>query len=305
MAVPTISRPVVDFEAPVRMTEPGPINPTRIRIGAVNYLNSKPLIEGLREDLAEVAPGSELFLDYPSRLADDLEAEHLDVALVPSIECLRDPGYEVVTDACVAAHGPVLSVKLYSRVPISEIASLSLDEGSRTSAALARVLLAERFGLHPRLEPLPLGRSVDASSADAILLIGDRAMHPLQETFVETWDLGDIWNQWTGLPFVFALWATRPGTPLGRVEEALVAARDRGLERLDLIAEREAVELGIPSTEAAGYLHDNLHFHLGHAERHGLELFHRLAVAQGLASESSDVIFRDNIPTDPPLVHRT
>ena len=253
------------------MTESGPSNPSRIRIGAVNYLNSKPLIEGLGEDLDSVAPGSELFLDYPSRLADDLEAKRLDVALVPSIECLRDPGYEVVTDACVATHGPVLSVKLYSRVPISEITSLAL-----------------------------------ASSADAILLIGDRAMHTLRETFVDTWDLGEIWSEWTGLPFVFALWATRPGTTLGRVEEALVSARDRGIQRLDLIADREASELGIPATDAAGYLHNNLHFHLGHAERHGLELFHRLAVAQGLASESTDVMFRDHnvVSVSPPLLHR-
>ena len=307
MPISAVPQPVLESETPVRMTEPGSINPNHIRIGAVNYLNSKPLIEGLGADLESVSPGSELFLDYPSRLADDLEAGHLDVALVPSIECLRDPGYEVVTDACVATHGPVLSVKLYSRVPMPEITSLALDEGSRTSATLARVLLAEKFGLHPGLEPLPLGCSVDASSADAILLIGDRAMHPLRETFFDTWDLGDIWSEWTGLPFVFALWATRPGTSLGRVEEALVSARDRGVQRLDLIAEREAADLGIPATEAAGYLHNNLHFHLGHAERHGLELFHRLAVAQGLASESSDVIFRDRdvVPVTPPLLHRT
>ena len=306
MPIPAVPRPVLESETPVRMTESGPSNPSRIRIGAVNYLNSKPLIEGLGEDLDSVAPGSEFFLDYPSRLADDLEAKRLDVALVPSIECLRDPGYEVVTDACVATHGPVLSVKLYSRVPISEITSLALDEGSRTSAALARVLLAEKFGLHPSLEPLPLGCSVDASSADAILLIGDRAMHTLRETFIDTWDLGEIWSEWTGLPFVFALWATRPGTPLGRVEEALVSARDRGIQRLDLIADREAPELGIPATDAAGYLHNNLHFHLGHAERHGLELFHRLAVAQGLASESIDVMFRDHnvVSVSPPLLHR-
>ena len=287
------------------MSELGSTEPNRIRIGAVNYLNSKPLIEGLRDDLSRLAPDAELVLDFPSRLADDLEAGRLDVALVPSIECLRDPDYEVVTDACVATHGPVLSVKLYSRVPVSEIATLALDEGSRTSAALARVLLAEQYGLHPELEPLPLGRSVDATAADAVLLIGDRAMHPLAETFVETWDLGEAWSRWTGLPFVFALWATRRGVRLGRVEEALVTARNRGLERLDQIAEREAVELGIPTSEAAAYLHNNLHFHLGPAERHGIELFQRLAVAQGLASETVDLVFRDAALASRPLVHRS
>ena len=304
MAVPAAFPTSVAVEAPGRMNQMGSTVPGPIRIGAVNYLNSKPLIEGLADDLRRVAPGADLVLDFPSRLADDLGTGHLDVALVPSIECLRDPDYEVVTDACVATQGPVLSVKLYSRVPISQISTLALDEGSRTSATLARVLLAERFGLHPELEPLPLGKTVDASKADAVLLIGDRAMHPLDETFVETWDLGDVWSHWTGLPFVFALWATRRGTTLGEVEGALTAARDRGLEQLNQIAERESLELGISRDAACAYLHDNLHFHLGSAERHGMELFQRLAIAQGLAPEDVDLVFRSAAPIEQSLLHR-
>ena len=84
-----------------------------IRIGAVSYLNSKPLIEGL----AELAPEADLTLDYPSRLADDLGAGRLDVALIPSVEAFSDPEYEIVSDACVASRGPVLSVKVYFRRP--------------------------------------------------------------------------------------------------------------------------------------------------------------------------------------------
>src|SRR5882672_3351707 len=125
------------------------------RIGAVNYLNSKPLIEGL----AELAPEAEVILDYPSRLADRLSAGTLDVALVPSIACLLEPDYEVVSDACVAAHGPVLSVKLYFRVAPAAVRRLALDAGSRTSAALASILLGERYGIFPDLEPLPLDQS--------------------------------------------------------------------------------------------------------------------------------------------------
>ncbi len=304
MRVPATFPTFAVGEAPGRMNQLGSTAPGPIRIGAVNYLNSKPLIEGLAEDLRRVAPTADLVLDYPSRLADDLETGLLDVALIPSIECFRDPDYEVVTDACVATHGPVLSVKLYSRVAISNISTLALDEGSRTSATLARVLLAERFGLHPELEPLPLGETVDASTADAVVLIGDRAMHPLKETFVETWDLGDVWSQWTGLPFVFALWATRRGTVLGAVEDALAAARDRGLEHLNQIAERESFELGIPADSASAYLRDNLHFHLGPAERHGMELFQRLAVAQGLVPEGVDLVFRGSNPVEQSLLHR-
>src|SRR5580704_11740250 len=108
-----------------------------VRIGAVNYLNSKPLIEGL----PDLLPQAELLLDYASRLADDLHAGRLDVALVPSIEVLRNPNYEIVSDACVATRGPVMSVKMYSRVPFGMIRSLALDAGSRTSAALVRIML--------------------------------------------------------------------------------------------------------------------------------------------------------------------
>src|SRR5262245_25723397 len=134
----------------------------RLRVGAVNYLNSKPLIEGL----AELAPQAELVLDYPSRLADGLSACAIDVGLVPSLTFLVEPEFEVVSDACVAARGAVLSVKLFSRVPPAAIRRLALDEGSRTSAALVRVLLAERHRVEPQVEPLPLDSSPESSSAD-------------------------------------------------------------------------------------------------------------------------------------------
>ena len=265
-----------------------------IQIGAVSYLNSKPLIE----DLADLTAGeAELVLDYPSRLADDLAEGVLDVALIPSFEYFLNPDYEVVSDACVATHGPVMSVKLYSRVPLGEIRSLALDEGSRTSAALVRIMLSERFGVHPLLEPLPIGSSVKSSTADAILLIGDRAMHLPKEEFAAVWDLGEEWLDWTGLPFVFALWATRRTTELGGVETALREARDRGASRLDEIGGREAAALGLETATAKRYLRENLYFQLGSAEKNGLKLFQELAVRQGLARGGGNLVFRDI--TDP------
>lgn len=265
-----------------------------LRIGAVSYLNSKPLIE----DLAELACDADLILDVPSRLADELSANELDVALIPSIEVLRDAEYEIVSDACVAARGPVLSVKLFSRVPVERIRSLALDAGSRTSATLARILLAERFGVRPTTELLPLGFAAENTSADAVLLIGDRAMKPPHERFVATWDLGDEWSRWTGLPFVFAMWAARRECDLGDIEEALCLARDRGVERLAEIAEREAPKLEISAELAQDYLAHNLHFTLGSAERAGLRLFQELAVKLGLAPEGVDLVFRNCLTTN-------
>src|SRR5262245_62391802 len=116
-----------------------------VRIGAVRYLNSKPLIYRL----AELAPSAELHLEVPSLLADQLAAGDLDVALVPSIEYFRGRDYAIVPGMAIAAYGPVLSVKLYCRVPVSRVRTVALDEGSRTSAALTRILLHRLWGIEP------------------------------------------------------------------------------------------------------------------------------------------------------------
>lgn len=260
-----------------------------LRLGVVSYLNSKPLLE----DLSSLLPEAEIRLDYPSRLADQLAAEELDVALIPSIEYFRGGKrhYEIVSDACVAAQGPVLSVKLYSRVPAGKIRSLALDEGSRTSATLTRIMLAERFGVEPAIEPLPLTCSTRDTTADAILLIGDRAMFPLDEQFPVTWDLGQEWFEWTGLPFVFAMWVARPGLDLEPIETALATARDRGVAHAADIARRESPLLGLPLPTTMQYLQHNLHFQLGAAERTGLRLFYQLASRNGLAPEGVDLVF--------------
>jgi chorismate dehydratase len=250
-----------------------------LRVGAVTYLNSKPLIEGLADDW----PQASLRLDFPSHLARDLATGGLDLALVPSIEYFRGDDYWIVSDACVAAWGPVLSVKLYSRVPISEIRSLALDEGSRTSATLARILLQLRANVQPRLEPLPLAQRPWSSSADALVVIGDRAMFPPPEPFLVTWDLAEEWRAWTGLPFVFAMWVARTGVPLREAAEKLSAARDRGVAALAEIGRREAPLLGLPPETTIPYLQQNLAFFLGPRERQGLARFYELAVATGLA----------------------
>ncbi len=245
----------------------------RVRVGAVNYLNTKPLIY----QLDRLAPQAKLILDLPSRLADGLRDGRFDVALIPSIEFFADPAYTIVSDACIACRGPVLSVKLFSRVPADRIRTLALDEGSRTSVALVRILLRERYGIEPRLEPLPIGNSVADTSADAVLLIGDRAIHSPRQPFAEVWDLGDEWCRWAELPFVFAMWVARSDTDLHGIDAALSQARDLGVKHLAEIAAAEAAPLGLTRPECLSYLRDNLYFYLGPRERQGLELFREQA----------------------------
>lgn len=276
---------------------------TALRIGAVGYLNSKPLVEGL----SELLPQTEIRLDFPSRLADDLTAGKLDIALIPSIEYFRGQNYQILSNACVAAHGPVLSVKLYSRVPWGDIRTLALDEGSRTSATLARILLAERHGVFPSLQPLPLDHRTEDTIADAILLIGDRAILPPKEEFPGTWDLGEEWFEWTGLPFVFAMWVANDGSSrlnpnlnpdyrkeddLDFIEQSLGQSRDWGVARLSEIACREAPLLGLSLPTTIGYLSENLQYHLGSAEQSGLKLFYELASRLDLAPPGVRLAFR-------------
>ena len=260
-----------------------------MRIGAVSYLNTKPLVYGL----AKLAPQHEIVFDLPSRLADRLRSGSLDVALIPSIEYFQhEASYRIVSDACIACRGPVRSVKLFSRVPFESVRTLALDEGSRTSVALARVLLAERLGVKPRLVPFPIDARPESIEADALLMIGDRAMQPQAGPFVGQWDLGDVWCRWTELPFVFAMWVARnqesgvrsqePIDQLSELAEVLERARDLGVEHVEEIATREHAAMGISYDECLTYLRDHLHFKLGAREIAGLNRFREDAVRLGI-----------------------
>jgi chorismate dehydratase len=249
-----------------------------LRIGAVSYLNTVPLVRGL----SELLPHAALSFDHPGRLADDLAAGRLDVALVPIVEVARHAEWSIASSACIASHGPVLSVKVLFRTPPAEVRTLALDEGSRTSAVLAQILLADRCGVRPRLVPLPVAALPGDVTADAVLLIGDRAIRWPDDDFVAVWDLGQEWRTWTRLPFVFAAWAARPGVALEQLEPALEAARDNGCRDVAAIAAEQSAAMGLPLDLVLTYLRDHLHFTLGESERRGMELYFRRAAELGL-----------------------
>lgn len=261
----------------------------KLRVGAVRYLNSKPLIECL----PDLLPEAEIVADVPSRLADGLAERRFDVALIPSIEALRLPDARIVSDACVACNGPVRSVKLIGRVSPDRIASLALDEGSRTSAALARILLHERYGLEPRMKSLPIGADVDEFDADAAVVIGDRAMAPAPADAAFVWDLGAEWLDWTNLPFVFAMWTARAESDVGQLRDRFAEARDRGVRRCRQIARREAAALGISEEDCLDYLEEALVFSLGTRQREGLQRFACLAATHELVPKGARFVFDD------------
>ena len=246
-------------------------------IGAVQYLNTKPLVHGL------AACGVNVVYDLPSRLADRLASGELDVALIPSIELFRGRGYRMVSDACIGCRGPVMSVKLFFRVSPWKTRTLALDEGSRTSASLARILLSERFGITPFSESLAIGSGLEATNADAVLLIGDRAIGSPHERFEAVWDLGNEWVGFSGLPFVFAMWVARQDVETESLAMVLAETRNRGEANLAAIAAAESASHGLTVPQCLTYLRDNLHYHFGPQERLGLSTFYRYSTSLGLA----------------------
>lgn len=263
-----------------------------LRLGLVRYLNAKPLYFGLADRL----PHAECVMDLPSRLAVSLAQGRLDVAMIPSVEYLRGArscGYVVLPGSAIATQGPVRSVKLLSHVPLGQIRRLAMDEGSRTSQALCRVWLHGQHGVQPEvLEELPIGVPPEESTADAVLVIGDRAMSLPEEKYLTVVDLGEAWNRWTGLPFVFALWVARPrpGLDLEALAAVLVECRDEGLHHAGQIAQEHAPKLGLSVEECLYYLTKQLSYQLNEPELAGLRLFAAKAEAMGLVPEGSDVV---------------
>ena len=262
-----------------------------LKIGAVSYLNTKPLVYGL-EDRGQ---NFELAFDLPSHLAERLANQEFDVALIPVIEAIANPIYSIVSDACIACRGPVWSVKLFSRVGLDSIRTLALDEGSRTSAALAKIILKQKFDVAPECSRLPIETSWETSDCDAVLVIGDRAMDsPAADSgFQFEIDLGEFWNQWTGLPFVFAVWAARPNTQLNELSTALNESRDAGLHNIQTICEASAPQYGLDIESCYKYLVDNLHFRLGAKEKHGLDKYIDFAKQQSLIDPDLKLQFYD------------
>jgi chorismate dehydratase len=252
---------------------------TQIRVSAVSYLNTKPLVAGLEEqiDLFSVR------FDLPSTCAALLHAGDVDLGLIPAIEYQRGDEYWIVPDLAIGSDGPVASVAVFSRVPIERVRTLALDTSSRTSVALTKIMCAHRWGIAPTFTSASPDLASMLAGADAALLIGDLALtadagaHDAQKV-----DLGSEWLAMTGLPFVYAVWAGRAGVASPAHVRALQAARDRGAASLERIAHDEG--RGDPDRTAMvlRYLRDNLRHHLGGREVAGLQRFHELAAELGL-----------------------
>lgn len=243
-------------------------------MGSVSFLNAKPLIYGLEQD-----EGVELSLDVPSRLLDGMRDGRYDVALLPVIDYQRMEGLRVLTAGGIGCDGPTLTVRVFSRVPMTQVRTLACDTDSHTSVALARVVFAEAFGLTPEFVPLLHDRAFDSSAAR--LLIGDKVVSEEPAGFPRQLDLGEAWKEITGMPFVFAAWMARADADLGDLPSRLERAKRDGLLHVEQIVAREAGLRGWPADVALRYLTDYLKFDIGPEQIRAIERFHSLAFKHG------------------------
>jgi chorismate dehydratase len=263
-----------------------------VRLGAVGYLNARPLVYGLdgRADLVSVR------FDLPSVCARLLEAGEIDLGLVPSIAYLDRAADRLVPGVCIGSDGDVASVAVFTRKPLSEVRRVAVDTSSRTSVVLTEVLFARRFGASPAFVPHAPDLDAMLASADAALLIGDPALFiepgahgaPLQKI-----DLGREWTAMTGLPFVWAFWAGPGGSADAEVVGALQHAAREGAARADAVA--DAFFPGDPARQAIGrrYLRDNLRYELDDSMLAGLRRFYAEAHAIGRAPRTGRIEFFD------------
>ena len=254
----------------------------RVRLGAVGYLNARPLVYGLerRSDVFD------LRFDVPSKCATLLHAGDIDLGMIPSIEYLRGPvPYSIVPDLAIISDGDVASVALFTRVPLKQIRRIGLDTSSRTSAGLTRILCREAWDIDPEFASVPPEVAARIEGSDAALLIGDPALFLDHEAAGFTRiDLGAEWTRLTGLPFVWAFWAGRPDAIDAPGIEALQQARDQGVANADVIARAYA---GAERAELCSrYLRDNIRYRLGDRETRGLRRYYELAAKHGVVEAS-------------------
>jgi chorismate dehydratase len=245
---------------------------------AVSYLNTVPLVWGLLNSPDPLLRGAfDLRFALPSDCAAQLASGAADIGIIPVIEMARQK-LDYFRGTGIACHGPVRSILLISKVPIARIKTLAVDAASRTSVMLARVILAEKFGVEPRLIARPADLPAMLGEADAALIIGDPALRLNPATLpFETLDLGGEWTSMTGLPMVFAVWSGRTEVIQERYERVFLESCRYGLAHAADIARMEGPARGVTEDLALRYITHHIVYELGEKDYQGLELYVKLA----------------------------
>lgn len=237
----------------------------KIRVGAVSYLNTKPLLYGIERDA--IMDEIELVIDYPARIATLLLEDRIDLGLVPVAILPGMKEYHINGSYCIGSSGAVASVCLFSEVPVERIERVLLDYQSRTSVQLARVLLKEYWKITPELVDAGKDFRNHIKGTTAGVVIGDRALEQ-RKISPYVYDLGEAWKDLTGLPFVFAAWISNKALDPAFVER-FDAANKAGLEQIDQVIAANPY----PLFDLNSYFTKYLDYHLDDKKRKGLDRF--------------------------------
>jgi predicted solute-binding protein len=249
-----------------------PVDLSRPRVCAVSYLNTVPLVWGLLHD-PSLQGTFDLRFALPSECADQLARGEADIGIVPVIEMARQ-GMDYFPGTGIACHGPVRSILLISKVSFRDVRTLATDSGSRTSAMLSQVILAERFGVRPKVFSHPAALEEMLAKADAALLIGDAALRVDPATLpYETLDLGAEWVAMTGLPMVFAVWAGRKEVIREANGRAFLQSCRYGLAHMDDMVRAESAARHFSEEVVRRYLTQHIVFELGERDYEGMRLY--------------------------------
>jgi chorismate dehydratase len=257
-----------------------------IQIGTVPYSNAFPLVHHLPEYL----PGAVISAWYPSALREQLSTHRIDLALMPVAELLHFPQGKIISNCSIACNGAVRSVLMYSRKPIEQIRTISLDAASRSSVLICKLILRHYYGLQPEEHQLGTDQNPNECSTDAFVIIGDRALaFQPWDCWTHRYDIGELWKEKTGLSLVFAAWIGRSSD--SSLASALESCRDRGLQQLEAVLdakEQQGVALPLNREQMLDYYRRAIVYTMGKEEYAGLQYFFDLAASQGLTPPSPD-----------------
>ena len=263
-----------------------------IRFGLHDFLNAQPLLVPLLRLQKEL--GLEIVRDVPSALAEKLKAGTLDLAMIPTIEYLKEAAhYRLAPGVCIASRDKVGTVLLVSQVPVEQIRTLALDDRSRTSVALLKILFAKRFRKDVQFSPCPPDPASMLRVHDAALIIGDQgfSLPKLPET-AKIYDLSEEWFRKTGKTFVHAVLAVREGvvlpeTTCGKIQSAM----QEGRQAIADIATRYAADNGLDLNTSEDYLRNKIIYDLGEQELEGMILFSDKCYDRGMIPQKHEIRF--------------
>lgn len=244
---------------------------SKIKVAAVSYLNTKPLLYGIER--SEIRKDIELVTDYPAQLVPKLQSGEIDIALMPVAAIPTVEGARIACDYGIAADGDVASVSIFSQVPIEEVQSLYLDYQSRTSVRLAQLLLEQHWKKDVAYKQATEHYINYINGTTAGVIIGDRALKQ-NVNFEYIYDLSTGWKEYTGLPFVFAAWVANKDLPADFLA-AFNEANALGLEHLDEVVAAHP----FPYYDLKEYYTKNIHYYLGEDKKKGLNKFLELIQA--------------------------